>query len=215
MERDWGGYRAARTNKGWIRRENRAVEPWELFILSELSLGEFWGGEGREGMGLWVGEHLKSLSRAELFQELIPHQTSAIPQGQSLGFTHGWKFGKRSQPGGQILMSLHTCKCSLWVMINYYQLSFAFAKRCALVECREDFGDDSSGGGFASGITTSSQAGCEGWWHPEPYWGQFSQELLFGGKKTYFDEEVLLFQGEEGKKPPGSAKSLAAHWCGE
>lgn len=46
-------------------------------------------------MGLWVGdvgtlmEHPESLSRAEPFQELIPHQTSGIPQGQFLGFTHG------------------------------------------------------------------------------------------------------------------------------
>lgn len=37
------------------------------------------------------------------------------------------------------------------------------------------------------------------------------------GKKNpnqCFDWEELLFQGEEGKKS-GSAKSLAARWCGE
>lgn len=99
-------------------------------------------------------------------------------------------------------MSLHTCNRSLWTMINYYQLSFPFPKRCALMECREDFGDDFCGGGFASGITTSSQAGCEGWWHPDPYWGQFSQELLFLGEKN----PGLMRGGRGGKKPPRLSK---------
>lgn len=91
VERDWGSYGAARTNKGWMKRENRAGDgnravPWEtseLFIHSELlSRGDL--GRRREGGdgAVWMGdagthmEHPESLSRAELFQELIPQQTT-------------------------------------------------------------------------------------------------------------------------------------------
>lgn len=57
-------------------------------------------------------ERPEGLSRAQLFQGLIPHQGTA-PQGHSLDFCHGWKFGKQNQPGGQTFMSLHTCNHSL------------------------------------------------------------------------------------------------------
>lgn len=88
VERDWGGCGAARTNKGWIKREdgdgNGAVprELLELFIHSELLfLGDLGrsseGGDGTVRMRAVRThmEHPESVSRAELFQELIPHQT--------------------------------------------------------------------------------------------------------------------------------------------
>lgn len=96
-------------------------------------------------------------------------------------------------------MSLHTCNRSLWMMINYYQLSFPVPKRCALwrhQECREDFGNDSSGGGFDSpylgGITTSSQAGCGTRSHAAARAGA-PGNCWFGRKKT--PTNVLIGKG--------------------
>lgn len=55
--------------------------PLELFILMNCPRG-IWGEGMREGMGLWLGDlgtHMEppeGLSRAQLFQELIPLQTT-------------------------------------------------------------------------------------------------------------------------------------------